>query len=496
MAVNNQVNINLNAKDNASKSFDKLKKSSWGLSKSLWKIKGPLKAIWIWLAAAWAAVWVAGKQMFDLADSIETTIWKSQTVFWEYFDDIQKVADETAKSMGLTRTEYLKAASWMADLLKPMWFTTEQATEMTKETIWLAGALAEWSNWQYTAAEAAEIMQKAMLGETEQLKSMGISIQTWSEEFKALQASIQETTWATADQAKALAIQKLLFEKSTDAQKAFAEGADSLTRKKAELSATLWNVKETIATALIPAFHNILNTIAPVIEKVAENIEQWFKNKENVEKLTTVIKGLITAFGVIFKIIWLVVDILFKLGEALGLAAFKAMEFSITVKDAFVSMWEAIAEVWNGVKEVTVSVFDSIWEIVSWAIDTIVSKFTAAFDKIKAIVDKIKEFWGAVADTVSSAASSAASAVWLDWTAANGWNIRAWQSFLVWERGPEIFTPSQSGSITPNSGIGWWITINMGGVTVTDEADENRLVNKIKQSLTDDMQMYKNFWIS
>jgi hypothetical protein len=46
-------------------------------------------------------------------------------------------------------------------------------------------------------------------------------------------------TGAALQQAKAIATQQLIFEKSTDAQKAYEEGAESLTRKKAELKATL-----------------------------------------------------------------------------------------------------------------------------------------------------------------------------------------------------------------------------------------------------------------
>lgn len=494
MAVNNQININIDAKDNASKSLNRLSKSSKGLWSSLDKMKGPLKAVWVWLAATWVAVWVAGKKMFDLADSIETTIWKAQTVFWDYFDDVQKVADETAKSMGLTRNEYLKAASWMQDLLVPMWFAREEATKMTTDTIALSGALAEWSAWQYDASQVADILTKAMLGEREQLKSLGISISENDVKQQMAKDAANGLTFATEQQAKAMATQTLIFEKSTDAQEAFANGADSLTRKKAELIATLWNVKETIATALIPAFHSIIQTIQPIIEKVAENIELWFKNEENVKKLETAIKGLITVFGIIFKAIWIVVDILFKLGEMLWLIAFKAVQFWIAVGDAFVSMWETIWNVWNNVKDATVAVFDSIWEIVSGAIDAIVSKFTAAFDKIKAIVDKIKAFWWAVVDTVSNAASAAWDAI--SWTKANGGPVSAWKSFLVWERGPEIFTPSQNWSITPNSAMSWGVTINMWWVTVTDEADENRLAEKIAKKLTDDMQMYNTFWIS
>lgn len=494
MAIDNNININLKANDNASKSFDKLRKSTGKLWASVKKMTPNIKQIWIWLWVVWAAVWVAWKKFFDLADSIETTIWKSQVVFWEYFDDIQKVADETAKSMWLTKNEYLKAASWMADLLKPMWFTTEQAKKMTEKTIWLAWALAEWSNWQFDATQASEILQKAMLWETEQLKSMWISISTWSEEFKKLQEEITRTTGATWQQAKALTVQKMLFDKSTDAQKAFAEWADSLTRKKAEMLATLWNVRDTIAKSLIPAFHSIINTLWPVITKLWESIQKWFENEENVKKLTDAIKLFITWITFAKDVIVATVRALNAIWEVLWLVAFKIFEFTESVVWFFTTMWEWIINVWENVKQWTINVFKWMVDIVKPIIDWIVWVFRSAFDQISKIWSKITGLVWKVSWAVSWAVSSAASAVWLDWTKANWGPVMAWQTVKVWERWAETFTPSQDWFISP----AWsWasININMWWVTVNNEQDADMLARKIKEALVNESRLF-NIWIS
>ena len=50
------------------------------------------------------------------------------------------------------------------------------------------------------------------------------------------------------------------------------------------MTATLQNLKETVATSLIPAFHSVTETLQPIIEKVAESIGLWFENEENVKK--------------------------------------------------------------------------------------------------------------------------------------------------------------------------------------------------------------------
>lgn len=493
MAINNEVNITLTAKDKASSKFKWVEKSAswlWSKLKNLW---WPLKAIWIWLWAAWVAAWAVWIKMFNLADSIETTVWKAQTVFWEYFDDMDKFANTTAKAMWLSRSEYLKAAAWIADLLKPIWLTTEEAAKQSQELIWLSWALAEWSAWQYNAAEVSWILQKAMLWSFDQLEWLWIKIFEVDVQARLAAKWQEQLTWDMLKAAKAAAVQELIFEKSTDAQEAYANGADSLTRKKAEMSATLKNVQETIATALLPAFHEIVTSIQPIIEKVAENITLWFQNKENVEKLTAVIKTIIWVFWVLFQIIWKIIWFLTKMWEMLWFVAFKVVQFVQTTNDKINRLWESISLVWHWIKETTMSVFDSIKEIVSWVIESIIWKFTAAFDKIKAIVDKIKSFGSAIWWAVSSAASNVANTV--TWARANWWDVSAWKAYMVWERGSELFVPKTNWTIVPNSWIWWNISINMWGVTVTNEADENRLANKIKQELTETLQMYK-FWIS
>lgn len=493
MAINNRVNITLTSKDEASKWFDKVWKSAswlWGKLSKLW---WPLKAIWVWAAAAWAAIWVTWVKLFNVADTLETTIWKSKIVFGEYFDDIDKFAKETWKSMWLSRWELLKTASWIQDLLIPMWFTREEATKNTKELISLSWALSEWSAWQYDAVQVWDILAKAMLWEREQLKSLWISISENDVQQRLLKNWTNELTWAALQQARAVATQQLIFEKSTDAQAAYADGADSLTRKKAEMTATLWNLKETIAGSLLPAFHEIVLTLQPVIEKVAENIKLWFENKDNIDKVVTSVKAAITFFKKLAFVLWLIVDWFVIFWEALWVAAFKIVEFSEKSAEKFVEFWEKVWIVFNDIKDGTVATFNEIKDIVKGIIDSIVKYFTNAFIKVQKIMNKIKSIWSSITWAVSWAVWSVKDAI--SWARANWWPVTMWKSYLVWEKWPEIFTPNTSWNITPNSQSMWWVTINMWWVTVQNEADENRLVQKIEKALTNKAKLY-NIWIS
>lgn len=186
------------------------------------------------------------------AVSLEQNAKKAQVVFEDSLPIVQKWAQENAAGMGLSAKGATTLAANMADLLKPMGFTADQAAKMSTDTIGLAGALAEWSGGTKTAAEVSDLLTDAMLGETDGLKALGISLSADEIAKRASENAAKGLTFETEEQAKAIATQQLIVEKSTDAQKAYANGAESAARKQAENTAKMAEAKEMLATALLP----------------------------------------------------------------------------------------------------------------------------------------------------------------------------------------------------------------------------------------------------
>ena len=495
--ANKDLNIIITAKDKASKEFKTIQKnmsSFWSKFKEVWK-----QFAIIWTAIAWTTL-IVWKQFLDLWTNIEQTLWKAQTVFWEYFDVIDKVAKETATSMWLSRTEYLKSAAGLQDLLIPMWFAREEATKMTTETLSLSGALSEWSAWQYNAEQVSQILAKAMLWEREQLKTLGIAISEADVQQRLLENWTIELTWAALQQEKAIATQQLIFEKSTDAQKAFENWQGSLARQQAELTATIQNTKEVIATALIPVFHELATEFIPLITTLSENIQLWASNTENIEKVKTSINSLITVITFVVETIKFLVNVLYTIWETLWNIAFDIYTFSQTMINIFKNIAEIVSNLWTWlwewVKTIMSLAVDWLYDKFEWLktfIEWIIGFATGAFDKVKKIWENAKSIASSIGSWISSA-------VWwvtdlVSWARELGWPVRANQTYLVWERWPELFTPASSGRINNQSWWGWWITINMWWVTVNNEADENRLIEKMKKALIRDTQLFNN-WIA
>lgn len=106
--------------------------------------------------------------------------------------------------------------------------------------------------------------------------------------------------------------------------------------------------------------------------------------------------------------------------------------------------------------------------------------------KIKAFVDGVKAAVEAIATLVSKKdkLDSKSSSPAISGARASGGSVLGGQSYLVGERGPELFTPSSSGFISPNAGGGVGnvnVTLNVG--TVNSAVDVRRMADMVGDTI-------------
>jgi hypothetical protein len=192
-----------------------------------------------------------GNRLLGNAAELEAWNTKVDTVFEDSADGVRRWADDLNERFGVTDDELAGLAASFGDLLKPMGFTADQAAGMSKDVVGLAGALSEWTGGQKSAAEVAEILGSAMTGEREALKSLGIVITEADIQQRLLEKGQQDLTGAALAQAEAIATQELIFERSADAQKAYAEGSNEALVAQNKLKATVAELQEKLAATVV-----------------------------------------------------------------------------------------------------------------------------------------------------------------------------------------------------------------------------------------------------
>lgn len=250
------------------------------------------KAVAIGTAAAGAGALALGNEVLNTGGKLTSWRQKTATVFEGSADDIRKWADKNNETFGVTDDQLAGMAASFGDLLKPMGFTADQAADMAQDVVGLSGALSEWSGGQRSAAEVSEILSKAMLGERESLKELGISIQEADVQQRLLEKGQEDLTGAALQQAKAVATQELIFEKSTDAQKAYAEGGNKALRASNSLRAGLAELREQVADKLLPVVQRVTQWFADRIPGATAAVQGAFERvRPHLEQVVDVIRN-------------------------------------------------------------------------------------------------------------------------------------------------------------------------------------------------------------
>lgn len=279
----------------------------------------------------------AAPKILAAGASMEALEVKSRTVFsGGALAEVRRWSKVTAASMGVTTAEAVGMAAATGDLLKPMGFTADQAAGMSTKLLDLSGALSAWSGGTKSASDVSNILTSALLGERESLKSLGISISAADVEQRLAAKGQDRLTGAALQQAEALATQELIFEKSTDAQKAWADGSMDGLKAQNKMKAGLGTLKESLLKAAYPLVKSLVPALTSAATWMQKRLpgaiavaKQWFTThllppmqkvvawvKANWPEISRVIG---VAFGHIGRIAsWLRENVLRPLGAALG----------------------------------------------------------------------------------------------------------------------------------------------------------------------------------
>ena len=361
-----------------------------------------------------------GSEMFNLGQKLDVFDRKVSTVFEGSQGEVRKWADKNNEAFGMSNEELGGLAANFGDLLKPMGFTAAQASTMATDVVGLSGALSAWSGGTKSASEVSDVLAKAMLGERDGLKELGISISEADVTGRLATKGQQDLTGAALEQAKAVATQELIFEKSGDAQKAWADGSMDAVKKTNGFKAALGDLKANLGEIATGLFAGDMASVGVSIGKmfgleedsattgkiieVLEKIKGAFSSavgfiKDKVLPLIgpafsaamSMVSAAWDAYGrPLFDLIGSVFDGIAKFWDQNGpalTAKFKTMFDSIAgvVKE----VWAIIGEVLGVIKAAWAQWGDEIMALVGNAFNTISSVISGVMDVIKGIIDVV-----------------------------------------------------------------------------------------------------------
>lgn len=214
-----------------------------------------------------------GWGMIKLASDAEETGSKFEAVFKGINKESEMVAKSFAQNFGLAESTSKDLLSSTGDLLTGFGFTTGKALELSSQVNSLAVDLSSFQNFSGGAKGASQALTKALLGETESAKSLGIVIRQNSKEFKNEVAQVRKATGATEQQAKTQVIFNQILKQSKNAIGDYARTSES-TANRIQLMGQRWQeLQEGIGKFLIDGLEvdKILGMISGSMKELAEN---------------------------------------------------------------------------------------------------------------------------------------------------------------------------------------------------------------------------------
>lgn len=281
---------------------DALKKGGEAYDRAKAKFEKPGRALRnagaVMSAAVTAPILLMGKSMIDAARDAGETQSKFDTVFRDIKGRANNTADSLAKSFGLAGDKARQLMGDTGDLLTGFGFSQQAALDMSTRVNELAVDLASFTNYSGGAEGASQALTKALLGERESLKMLGVSIQEQdvNREIGLMMAKGQR--FESIRQAKAYATLSLAVKQSGNAIGDYGRTQKDLANQQ-RLTAT--RVHE-----LKVAFGKILLPFALILTKAIRRLVEWFTALSPAAKKTIVIfAGIAAALGPIITLVGL-----------------------------------------------------------------------------------------------------------------------------------------------------------------------------------------------
>ena len=320
-----------------------------------------------------------GTKCLSAASEVEEMENKFNVVFKNTSKAMDEWADSYADSIGRSKTEIKTAISNQSDLMIGMGMTEEVAGDLSKKYTELAYDLASFNNVQDSTA--LEAMTKAMFGETEMAKQLGLNLNATTMENSEYVKSLGKS-WDSLTQAeKAEAYYQEALKQSVNAIGDAERSSDSYANQIRRTQSKITEFTETLGAYMLPMATNVVTWFGDMVDgaidfvtKIGDAITSF---KEGMKQGEDAVDNLWFVFQDVFGI---------QLPDS-------ALNMVNTIMTGFQDLWTVVTEIWNTVAvpifNIIKEMFDStgitadgVFNFISWIFETTMSYLKTVWENI------------------------------------------------------------------------------------------------------------------
>lgn len=362
-----------------------------------------------------------GSDYVKMASELEQNSGAVDAVFKGNSDRVNEFADNAAKKLGVSASNYKKYSSLVGSQLKNAGVPMDELTDKTDALINIGADFA--AQYGGGVPKAIEAVSSALKGEFDPLEAYGISLNAAKIEAKAMEQGAKKVNGRLTDQAKAAAITALINEQGADAMGANGREADTAAGKHERLTAQYEDMGAKLGEILLPFLNDFMDLLTTLVTWISDNTEA--------------IKIFGIAFGILAGILIALAFPFTLLAIAVtGLIAF--IVYLATQTTFFGDVWAAICQfaidawgifvtfitdVWNGFMGFLGDTFNNIRGafdgVITWIRDAWSGLWSGAADLVNGAV-------GAITDYIDGITGSVRNAI--DWVGRlfSGFSVPGW----------------------------------------------------------------------
>lgn len=365
-----------------------------------------------------------GQDSISVFSDLQEETQKFGIVFAGVNKGAEAVVKDLMENFGQSELSARKMLALTGDMLTGFGLGSRDVLDLSSAMAKMGADIASFSNYAGGAEGATYALTKAMLGETEQAKMLGVAIKTDTPEFRKLEKQAQSTgiyikelertfTASTAQEAKAISVAATIYEQKAHVLGDFARNQESIANQSRTMANRLIELKATIGGFIdsVILVGNIkgefADTFASITGYIKENSDKWayhissFLNmwRGGFEIIYTVAKNAFSNVAVVGEYVW----------ESLVQAWADAPGFfgsiSEDIKNIFSNTWNALdvsfrtsfefySDVLHSFLKNWKSIFTDIWEVTKLSVKSIVAYFVTGIKNLGKIASSLGEnFW-------------------------------------------------------------------------------------------------------
>ncbi|MFE4078206.1 hypothetical protein [Paenarthrobacter sp. YIM B13468] len=375
----------------------------------LQKFQSKMKSLTIPALAVGAGLLKIGSDFTKMASDFEQNSGAVDAVFKGMSGQVDQLASESAKKLGLSANDYKQYAALIGSQLKNGGTSMDQLVGKTDMLLNTGADFA--AQFGGTVPDAVAALSSALKGEMDPIEKYGISLNQSKIDAEAAALGFTKVNGALTDQQKQAAILSLIQKQGADSLGANAREAGTAAGAHARLTAAFNDMGVKLGTALLPVMTKAAEILGSVVAWVSQNIG--------------LVQGLAVGLGILVAAI-LVLNVAMAIMNAIALlnpfvflavaiaALVAGIIYLATQTTFFQDLWATVAkfcaDVWDGFVGFIIDVWNGFMGFINDALANIGNFFTSIFNGIGnfvgGIVGNIQSFFAAGFAFVASIVSA------------------------------------------------------------------------------------------